>query len=105
VSKSTKALWTFGKNNQKDHCGVPVLQRDDTGPLITEPHTKANLLNNYFCSVFTKKLIYGPLPNITERRAVPNMEPITVTEEGLANLINTLQPNKAGGPDGIPSDF
>ena len=33
------------------------------------------------------------------------MEPITVTEEGVANLLNTLQPNKAGGPDGIPSRF
>jgi len=64
VSKSTKALWTFVKSNQKDHCGVPVLQQDDTGPLITEPHTKANLLKNYFCSVFTKE--DGPLPNITE---------------------------------------
>jgi len=33
------------------------------------------------------------------------MEPITVTEGGVANLLNTVQPNKAGGPDGIPFRF
>jgi len=46
----------------------------------------------------------GPLPNISEQRMVPDMEPIIVTE-GVANLLNTLQPNKAGGPDKISSRF
>ena len=41
----------------------------------------------------------GPLPNTTEQRTVPDMEPIIVTEEGVVNLLNTLQPNKASGPD------
>jgi len=36
---------------------------------------------------------------------VPDIEPIIVTEEGIVNLLNTLQPNKAGGPDKIPSRF
>ena len=103
VTKNTKALWSFIKSNRKDHCGVPILQ-DSTGPLINEPHTKANLLNDYFCSVFTKE-DDGPLPNTTEQRTVPDMEPIIVTEEGVVNLLNTLQPNKASGPDKIPSRF
>ena len=33
------------------------------------------------------------------------MEPIIVTEKGVVNLLCTLQPNKAGGPDKIPSRF
>jgi len=36
---------------------------------------------------------------------VPDMEPIIVTEEGVVNLLNTLLPNKASGPDKIPSKF
>jgi len=33
----------------------------------------------------------GPLPNISEQRMVPDMEPIIVTEEGVINLLNILQ--------------
>jgi len=45
-SDYTKALWSFIKSNRKDHCGVPVLLQDSTGPLINESQTKANLLND-----------------------------------------------------------
>ena len=92
MTKNTKALWSFIKSNRKDHFGVSILQ-DSTGLII-------NLLNNYFCSAFTKEDV-GPLPNISEQRTVPDMEPIIVTE-GVVNLLNTLQP---GGPDEIPSKF
>jgi len=33
VTKNTKALWSFIKSNRKNHCGVPILQQDSTGPL------------------------------------------------------------------------
>jgi len=104
VTKNTKALWPFIKSNRtrRYHCKVTILQQDSTGPLINKSRTKANLLNDYFCSVFTKEDV-GPLPNISEQRMMPDMEPIIVTEEGVVNLLNTLQPNKAGGPDKIPS--
>ena len=68
-----------------------------------DPHTKVNLLNHYFCSVFTKE-DNGPLPD-NPCRIVPEMEPITVTEDGVINLLNKLQSSKAGGPDSIPSRF
>jgi len=45
----------------------------------------------------------GPLPNTTEQRMMPDMEPIIVTEKGVVNLLNTLQPNKASGLDKILS--
>ena len=54
--------------------------------------------------MFTKEDV-GPLPKISEHKMVPDMEPIIVTEKGVVNLLCTLQPNKAGGPDKIPSRF
>jgi len=39
------------------------------------------------------------------QRIVPEMESITVTEDGIINLLNKLLPSKAGGPDSIPSRF
>ena len=47
----------------------------------------------------------GPLPDNPYQRIVSEMEPITVTEDGVINLLNKLQPSKAGGPDSIPSRF
>ena len=55
--------------------------------LISDPHTKANLLNDYFCSVFTKE-DDGPLLDNPYQRIVPEMEPVTVTEDGVINLLN-----------------
>ena len=49
-----------------------------------------------------QKRMLAPLPNISEQRMVPDMASIIVTEEGVVNLLNTLQP---GGPDKIPSRF
>ena len=57
-----------------------------------------------FVSGFTKEDV-GPLPKISEQKMVPDMEPIIVTKEGIVNLLNTLQPNKAGRPEKIPSRF
>ena len=54
--------------------------------------------------MFTKK-DDRPLPDNPYQRIVPEIEPITVTEDGVINLLNKLQPNKAGGPENIPSRF
>jgi len=69
------------KSKRRDHCGVPILQQESTGPKDV-----------------------GPLPNISEQRMVPDLEPIIVTEERVVDLLKTLQPNKADarGPDKIP---
>ena len=39
------------------------------------------------------------------QRIVPEIEAVTVTENGIINLLNKLQPSKTGGPDNTPSRF
>ena len=58
------------------------MQQESTSPLINESRTEASFLNDDFYSVFTKEDV-GPLPNISEQRMVPDLEPIIVTEVGV----------------------
>ena len=92
-----KALWSFLEINRKDHCGVLILQ-ESTVPLINKSHNKVGLPPKLFLLCVYKRR-WCPLPNITEQRAVPDMESIIVKE--VVNLLNTLQPNKASAPNEI----
>jgi len=47
----SKRLWTLIKNKKKDHTGVSPLV--DHGITYTDPQAKADLLANYFSSIFT----------------------------------------------------
>ena len=67
---------------------------------ITDSTQKANILNNYFSSVFTTK---GALPSPTHNESPhPNIQPITFTQADVSQLLTTLEVHKAPGPDKIP---
>ncbi|KAJ8030007.1 LINE-1 reverse transcriptase-like [Holothuria leucospilota] len=79
--------------------GIPSLKHE--GKTITDAKLKADLLNNYFTSVFTlnnHKSIpdKGPPP-------LPPMPCIVVTAPGVLKLLSELKTRKAIGPDKIPS--
>jgi len=50
---TTKKLWSYIKNQRKDHCGVPAILKGDN--LISDAPSMAKLLNDYFSSVFIKE--------------------------------------------------
>ena len=85
--------------------------RSALNPVITfnnrvakSPKEKAELFNDYFCSVF------GPATQSescsetsTSWQVTPNqLTEITVTEEEIATYLSNVDPFKATGPDGIP---
>ena len=57
------------------------------------------MLNQQFKSVFTNK----PLSNLPDKGPSPHstMPEISVTCQGIENLLNGLQTHKAAGPDAI----
>ena len=61
---------------------------------------KAEILNQYFHSIFTIENTNFPHPPASPN--IPAMKPITVTTEGIENLLNKLNSTKAAGPDQIP---
>ena len=77
--------------------GIASLQSGDT--LVTNSLDKAELLNRQFKSVFTNE----PLNNLPDKGPSPHptMPEISVTCQGIENLLNGLQIHKATGPDAI----
>ena len=51
-NKCTKKVWRYIKSMRKNQVSINTLQVD--GESYSDSCSKANTLNNYFCSVFTK---------------------------------------------------
>ena len=62
--------------------------------------TKANILNEQFCSVFTDEDV-SSIPTLGQSPH-PDMPDIQVTVKGVVKLLKNLNPRKAAGPNKIP---
>ena len=93
----SKRLWSYIKSKRKDHCGVGPLKVGST--TYTDSTERANVLNQYFSSIFTVDDNMQPL--ITNDLEIPDIPPFTVHVEGVAKLLSDIKPHKSSGPDGI----
>ena len=87
------------KSLKQDCGGIGALR--DQGQLISDSKSKADLLNNYFRSVFTTEQTHNILNKGIS--LFPVMRNFKVTKDGVLKLLNDLNPAKAAGPDGLPS--
>jgi len=95
----SKRMWTYVKSKKTDYCGVaPLRQKDET---FTDPKDKAEILNNYFTSVFTSEDT-STIP-ILDHNTFPDISPLTIHNEGVVDLLSNLKEHKAKGPDEIPA--
>ena len=97
TSNCSKRFYAFLKSQRTESGGVSPLKKD--GYLISDAQGKANVLNEQFTSVFSKDddthtPDLGPSPH-------PSMRHVTVTQEGVLKLLQSLKPHKAAGPDEI----
>jgi len=70
---------------------------------ITDSTHKANILNDYFSSVFTTE---GALPSPThDENPYLDLQPISFTQADVSQLLTTLEVHKAPCPDEIPPHF
>ena len=98
IKNNPKRFFTFIKSKKCENTGIPPLR--DKGKTISDDELKANVLNNQFASVFSKKDNIVPvMPSVN----IPPMPDIHITEEGVIKLLIELNPYKASGPDGIPA--
>ena len=73
---------------------------DDAGNLITNDKEKANLMNQYFSSVFTKEDMSN-LPNFEVRVFDQPLSEFNITPEMVKKRLEKLNPSKSPGPDGM----
>ena len=80
-----------------DHCSIASLKHGTE--VVCEGHKKANILNEYFSSVFTCEDDNVPcLPAL-----YPGICDPVIGLDGVVKLLCDLKPNKASGPDMIPN--
>ena len=86
---------------------VPTALSLNNGDTITNPYDIANTFNNYFASIAetTKKSINYSHKGFSDylsnkSRSTIFLEP--TDKEKIANIISSLNPKKASGPNGIP---
>ena len=98
--ENPKKFWSFVKNTGQEATGVSPLKNKDRF-LKSDSASKANILNNHFVSLFTKKDTSsfpdeGPSP-------FPSMPNIEVNWKEVHKLLKGIKPLKAIGPDYIPA--
>ena len=100
-----KRFWSFFKTTTKS-CRIPqqVSSANGTNSWRTSSRNAqetANLFNYYFNSVFLKKSDenYHPVPPVSNE----SITEIILEQCEVRNALNSLNPNKAFGPDNIPT--
>lgn len=100
---SSKTFWKLNKLvlGQKATPGIPDINHN--GTMVSDPATKASLLNVYFASQCS--LPAGsdadPLPDLGEPATDSTLQHITILADEARKVLRSLDVSKASGPDGI----
>ena len=79
--------------------GIAPLKGQDN-KTYNDNETKANILNTHFASSFSKPGDKEISINLNYTDELGN---INIDEKGINKLLSDLKPNKASGPDDLPS--
>ena len=100
-SKNPQSFWKFVRKKMTYKNAIPCL-RNSRNEVISDSQDKANLLNEYFCSVFTKDDNTLHQWNIDYDAEILEETP-NVTSSMVNHKLRKLSPKVSFGPDGIPS--
>jgi len=98
-TRITKKFWAYVRAKRKDISGIQMLQRED-GSEATEASEKAEILNNQYEKVFTEE---NPVMPSLPKNPIPTIPRINITINGVTKQLRALNPNKAPGPDCLPT--
>ena len=103
IKSNPKQFWKYVQNKLKSTSGISPLDKKDGEKAISD-EDKANVLNDFFASVFTKEN-FNDFPHV-EAGVYSNgitLTDIRVTQESVKQKLLNLDPNKAQGPDKVPA--
>ena len=92
-----KAFYAYARSKLKTREGIADL-KDARGNTAKTEQAKAHMLNEFFCSVFTREDV-SKLPNFTPKVVHEELSSITITEEEVKKKLKTLKIDKSPGPD------
>jgi hypothetical protein len=99
VKQNPKAFWKYVSSKTKSRSGVSDLERGD-GSMTTSNKDKAEVLNQFFSSVFTREDIDN-VPSLGDRYEGEVLSDLKVTEEAVLKKLIKLKSSKSAGPDGL----
>ena len=99
ITDNPKKFYSYIKQKKSGQSNIPVIKRNTE--ILSEPKDKANVLNDPYTPVFTREP-HGQLPDI-DGTPIPPMMDIKFTSPGVEKLLQNLNPNKAAGPDLLPT--
>ncbi len=98
-----KAIWHYINSKSKTRHGIGELHidpRDDNSPTSDCDKTKAQILADFYSSVFTKEPD-GDIPALERRVVLHQMGNLTTTAEDIEEVLLNLKVNKSPGLDGF----
>ncbi len=100
-SGNLDSFWNYVKTKLTYKSSIPCLL-DQNKSIVSDSKLKADLLNDYFCSVFTKEDNIDHSWKIDEPTN-DTLSSITVTPVQVFQKLKNLPPKLSSGPDGLPS--
>ena len=97
VEENPKQFWKYTKSRIKTCPRIPTLKTIE-GSNATTAHEKANVLNDFFSSVFTKEDLQN-IPCANKRAIKEDLSTINITPNIVYAKLRKLNPNKSPGYD------
>ena len=104
VKSNPKAFWQYSQQKLKKRSAIPDLQipgTDKDPKYATNDEGKAELLVNYFSSVFTKEPQNDEMPFFEKRNYLNELDDIDITRDMVLKKLQKLKTDKSPGPDCI----
>ena len=98
AKKNPKAFFAYARSKMKTQEGVSDLTEGDQK--VSSDSGKANVLNKFFCSVFTEERT-DDVPQCADRDFDVPLTDIVFQTDKVLKLLKALDPSKSMGPDGI----
>ena len=102
IKRDSKSFYAYSRSKLKTKDKVGPLTNDEGIP-VTDDKETAEMLNNFFTSVFTDESLQDvPIPeNVFNLPAEDSLHELQVTPETIHEKLINLKPNKAPGDDRI----
>ena len=95
-----KKFYAYAKSKMTTTEGIPDLQTKE-GTIITSDEDKSDLLNSFFCSVFTKENT-ASIPDPNNLGSSKNsLDKVDIDPDKVKKILRTLNISKSAGPDNM----
>ena len=99
AKKNPKQFYSYLKNKTSNRVSVGPLKEGDR--VVTDDKQMADMLNTYFCSVFTHEDLANMRNPEQLYRGEETLSEVEFTAEKVKKKLSALKPTAAPGPDGV----